>query len=574
MESFFEKIFRQNDFEAITGEQETGGISLGRITNREAGYLISCFNIWVKRIDTLIQMDKDRNNGEPTQVSHRMNKYRGFTFHEYHPLFNKAISDPSEFHKYPVFNQLKFRNRRGVRSERDRTFFISQLEYNEEDYVRCLYTFGFETVCEFFFGFSKFNCYFPLSKMFQHILISAPSGSGKTVLLETLFFRMTHKYKKYSFVLIDPHGDISERARKHRHLQERCVYIDAFLDPQKTPTFNPFDIRDRSLRNINNTAEAVILAFSEVLSREGGDLTETMVNMLEKCCYFLLQRPNSTILDLVTLLDRDPEIFEEASKYDKFFNEFFQRQNNKTREGLLNRIGRLLNSPILFNLIGGKSTFDLEKAINQNKVIIFNLGGLGEMSQIAFGKLIIAHVKSCVRKRKKPSKKHTFLLVEETSNFVGGGSDSFTYILSQLRGFGLHMILSSQFIEQFGSQIKSVQQNTCIKILGGGSDNMDDIRKMLKVSKNARLEDYNFFLKIRGRTLLTFKSPSTLLKGKKKHYLTDIETEAFDNFQLRNYYKAIGTKPNEPVREKIKEVEPISKNSPNPDLGLYINDND
>lgn len=138
------------------------------------------------------------------------------------------------------------------------------------------------------------------------------------------------------------------------------------------------------MRNINNVAEQVILAFDEVLNREGGKVTETMTNMLEKCIYFLLQRPNSTIVDLLKLLDRDETIFQEAAKADSFFNEYFLKQNNKTREGLLNRIGRLLNSPILFNLIGGQSTFDLEKALNRNKVVIFNLGGVGEMTQITF----------------------------------------------------------------------------------------------------------------------------------------------------------------------------------------------
>lgn len=218
----------------------------------------------------------------------------------------------------------------------------------------------------------------------MHTAIIAPSGSGKTVLMEAMFFRMTRKYKKYSFILIDPHGDISKRAKKHKHLKDRCIYIEPFLRDGYTPTFNPFDIKDRSVRNINNVAEQVILAFDEVLNREGGKVTETMTNMLEKCIYFLLQRPNSTIVDLLKLLDRDEKIFGEAAKSDSFFNDYFLQQNNKTREGLLNRIGRLLNSPVLFNLVGGQSTFDLEKAINWNKVVIFNLGGVGEMTQITF----------------------------------------------------------------------------------------------------------------------------------------------------------------------------------------------
>jgi len=387
--------------------------------------------------------------------------------------------------------------------------------------------------------------------------------------MEAMFFRMTRRYKKYSFILIDPHGDISKRAKNHKHLKDRCIYIEPFLRDGYTPTFNPFEIKDRSIRNINNVAEQVILAFDEVLNREGGKVTETMTNMLEKCIYFLLQRPNSTMVDLLKLLDRNETIFQEAAKSDPFFNDYFLQQNNKTREGLLNRVGRLLNSPILLNLLGGQSTFDLEKAINRNKVVIFNLGGVGEMTQITFWKFIIANIKSIIRKREKPSKKHTFCFIDEAHNFVGG----FEYILSQLRWFWLHMVLANQFVEQYGSQAKSVKQNTAVKILGGGDDNFEDINKMMKLPKDTSLKDYEFYLKVTARTLLKFKSPNALIRWKKKYYLSKINQKKLDNKLISKYYKAIGeeAKPSRTIRG---DDLPVGRDSPNPDLGLFIKSDD
>ena len=67
----------------------------------------------------------------------------------------------------------------------------------------------------------------------------------------------------------------------------------------------------------------------------------------------------------------------------------------------LDRINRMLNSPVLMNLFGGSSTFDLEKAMNSGKVIIFDLGDLSDMTAKVFGKFIIASIKSIARKRKK-----------------------------------------------------------------------------------------------------------------------------------------------------------------------------
>lgn len=566
----FKKIITAEEIYQILATQDTSdSIPIGEITEHEAQKVITLMNLWCERIDKIIALDIEVN-GKPTWRTNEINPSRGFTYHEYTDLFNKHII-PDEFPFYAIFNQLR-QKKGGINTEKQRTHFTFHYELHEDDYVRILLEQGYHHVLSFFFGgLAKFDAYLPLKKLFMHSVLIAPSGSGKTVLMETMFFRMTKRFKKFSFILIDPHGDISKRAKNHKHLIDRCIYIDPFLRDGFTPTFNPFNIKDRSLRNINNVAEQIILAFEEILSREGGDLTETMTNMLEKCVYFLLKRPNSTILDLVKLLDRDEQLFDEAAQVDKFFDDFYLKQNNKTREGLLNRIGRLLNSPILLNLLGGQSTFDLEKAITRsNKVVIFNLGGLGEMTQIAFGKFIIANIKSIVRKRDKPSKKHTFCFIDEAHNFVTG---SFETILSQLRGFGLHMVLANQFVEQYGNQAKSVKQNSAVKILGGSEDNLEDMKKMVKLPKEATLKDYEFYLKVTGRTMLKFKSPSLLLRNPKKYYLSKKNEKELDKYLISRYYKAFGQE-EIPVRTIAEVDEPPPTDSPSPDLGLYINADD
>ena len=412
--------------------------------------------------------------------------------------------------------------------------------------------------------------------MFSHVGLFAPSGTGKTVLMESIFFRMTKKYTKYSFVLIDPHGDIASNVKGHKHLEDRLIYIDPFLDPSQTPCFNPFQIKDTSVRNITNVAEQVINAFEEVLSREGGELREPMVFMLEKCIYFLLSRKESTLADLLNLLNCDQALFAEAAAFDSYFDEYYLKPSNKTREALYTRVGRLLNSPVLKNLIGGKSTFDLEQALNSNKVIVINLGDLGEMSQIAFGKFIIANIKSTVRKRKKPSWRHTFLFLDEAPVFV---SKSYETILSQLRGFGLHFVLACQYVEQFGNQLKAVKKNTAIKIIGGGDDNRDDMQKMIDVPKTDSLRDYEFYLKVRSKELTKFKSPDFLLRKKKKHYLTEAEEKEQRKRQLEKYYKLIGTEAS--IQQELDDREmmpnsPIEETpqAPKPPFRLLIRKND
>ena len=67
-----------------------------------------------------------------------------------------------------------------------------------------------------------------------------------------------------------------------------------------------------------------------------------------------------------------------------------------------------------------------------------------------------------------------------------------------MRGFGLHLVIANQYVEQFGNQAKVVKKNTAIKVLGSGDDNLHDIQKMIRVPKEMHLKDYEFYLKDKG----------------------------------------------------------------------------
>lgn len=575
---FFSNLIRPTDLDhllnKIYGFED--GINTGDLISYDPLVVLPLMRLWCRRVDNLIKIDKEVY-GHRSRYAHIANSFRGFTYEEYEALFNKHIIE-EEFPFYPVFNQLR-RKEGGINFEKQRSYFTSRYEFNEEDYVKILCENGFEPVLSFFLSQrAKLSAMLPLKALFSHSYVVAPSGTGKSELLKHIFYRLQKKYPKYSLILIDPHGDLAESVRlfKLNRKRERLIYIDPFFKDGMTPTFNPFEIYDRSIQNITHVVEQNILAYEEILSREGGSLTEAMINMLEKSLYFLLSRPDSSILDLESLLSLDPEILAEAQAYDTFFDDSFISPRNRTREGLYFRISRLLNSPVLKNFLGGKSTFNLEKAINSNKVIIFNLGSLGEMTQVAIGKLIIANLKSYVRKRKKGGLLHTFFMVDEAHNFVTG---SFEFMLSQLRGFGLHCIFANQYIKQLKDQVEAVEHNTAIKIVAG--EKYEDMKKMVKLSKEDTLGKYEFFLQVRHRSLLKFKSPSVLLRKPHKYQLTHQEVLELDGYLVKNYYKPIGGLPLSPgfrgealsLEEEVEILEDRTLTKPPFDL-IIPDDND
>lgn len=335
-----------------------------------------------------------------------------------------------------------------------------------------------------------------------------------------------------------------------------------------TPTFNPFEISDTSDWNLGHTAEGIIVALEEILSREGGRLTENMINVLEKSLCFLLKREGSTIHTLVDFFSTNSQLKEEAYAFDSIFDDNFFKPNNKTRDAIHSRLSRIINNPILANFLGGTSTFDLEHALNSSKVVLFNLAGFGQMAQETVGKLLIASIKGYIRKREKHSNTTPVIcMVDEAPSMVSG---SFEVILSQLRGFGLSMILAAQFIKQFKDQALHVTKNTAIKCAGGSED---DVSEVLKIDKNLSLKDFQFVLNVRGKSQLVFKSPDTLIKNPKKYNASEKEAQEIKNLQLERYYKVIGDVDHQPRRPARRQDLGKKPDTTKPPFNLFIPDN-
>lgn len=569
---FFENIIRPYELDLILSpsvDQDT--ISVGNVSDYDPEKVKRLLELWCERVDKIVELDIEIH-GQPSDKARQLMHHRAFTYFEYLDLLNHHIQE-HEFPYYPIFNQVR-RSRGGINTEKQRYTFTSRYTNEQEDYLKLLLEEGHDSMLKFFFGeLGKLSALLPLKKIRQHTLVVAPSGTGKSELLRVLFFRLQKKYPKFTMIMIDPHGDLALTIKNSSltyEQRERLIYFDPFLADGYTPTFNPLDIGDRSDKNLGHTAEQIILAFEEILTREGGKPTENMINVLEKALYFLLQRPDSTISSLVEFFSANSPYAQEAEEYDPIFDAHFFKPGNRTRDGLHSRISRMINNPVLKRVFGGQSTFNLEWAMNSGKIIVFNLAAFGEMSQVTFGKFLVASIKSYIRKRKKNTGVPVICFVDEAHQLVSG---SFEYILAQLRGFGLSMVMATQFIKQLGDQVMDVKKNTAIKIVGG--DVEDDVKEVLKVDKDLRLKDYEFLLKVRNEKQTVFKSPSFMIKNPKKYVISEEQESHIDRMQLDRYYKVIGQENfQHRISPKQAPSEPKESNLPNPPFDLFLGDND
>lgn len=166
---------------------------------------------------------------------------------------------------------------------------------------------------------------------------------------------------------------------KKRRISNRVVYIDPSLHPGYSPIINPFEVDDRSEKNIALMTQELRSIFEILL--QDASTTNQMSAILSPCIATLLRRPNSDFSDLQRFMDdnnnQDLVALGTQSPNPQhrtlFQTRFYNKMYSATKHGLYTRMQVLLNEPIFQNLISNTTTLKLKQLINQKKIILFKL---------------------------------------------------------------------------------------------------------------------------------------------------------------------------------------------------------
>lgn len=590
---FFDKMIKPYELDQIFSQEveNTDGIPIGQLESYDTEKAKNLFRLWCKRIDKIVQMDKEVNG--LSKIGHTANYWRAFTFEEYFDLFNKSIKEEDgDFAFYPIFNQLE-RDSGGIVFEKQRERFTSRYEYNEEDYIKILCENGFEEILNFFFNkYKSLAVRLPKAMMSAHTYIFGATRSGKSNLLRHIIHRILDLWRDHSMIILDAHGQLAKQVYRSVLFRQkrRVVYFSTNFKEGYTPTINFFETPSKDRAALIHAADNILSVFSSLLK---GDekLTIPQKAMLQKCVNYVLRRNDSSMDILMRLLACDAEIVENACLYDPdYFSERFQaKTKDRVREALLSKLEMIYDNEGIGPLIKGRSTINLEKIINtRSKVIIFDLSGLAKgFSRTAFGKMVLAYIQNIVVKRDAddPDLVPCYLVIDEAQTFA---DETYGELLAEMSKFGVRMILANQFVNQLGRQTEDVQRNTAVKI--GSGHYSEDFKGMMKIPKRfqidsktengkVNLSQYEFFVDVRFRNMLKVKSPYFL--EQKRYKLTEAELEELNEYQLEHYYKPIG----EPDRTsksintgfrraKIENIEKKAKSQTKPPFNLYLGEDD
>jgi hypothetical protein len=298
----------------------------------------------------------------------------------------------------------------------------------------------------------------PAATRFRHVYVAGASQHGKSTLLEHMITQDIENGE--GVTLLDPKGDLAEAVlnRVPEHRVNQCIYIDIKDSiPINFMSWETEQERQTLLADVYQT----FMRFSTMTS---GDqwlsiLRWTIYTLLASRCasfldiyYFLTRKDTETrILDAVRSEDvngRYEDIFHYwAKEYPKL---------KSPREGpIITRMSVFTTTPPLKTMLGtANAKFDVFRSMEDRKIVIVNLMGVGKDNGNLVGALLTSRIQQAAFRR-QPQQKSVrvphFFYADEFQNFQTSDFDS---ILAEAGGFRLSLTLANQGLYQLDNQIK------------------------------------------------------------------------------------------------------------------------
>ncbi|MEK7479093.1 MAG: type IV secretion system DNA-binding domain-containing protein [Patescibacteria group bacterium] len=288
----------------------------------------------------------------------------------------------------------------------------------------------------------------------QHMYVVGKTGTGKSTFMHNLIVQDIEKGE--GLALVDPHGELVESVMEKipEYRRDDIIYFNP-ADTDYHIGFNPLEIPDPKYKHL--IASGIMSIFTKLWANVWSARMEYILN---NAILALAENPGSTLLGINRILvDKEyrQNIIQNVTdpvvrafwvhEYEEWRDQF----RNEAIAPIQNKVGQFLSTSLIRNVVGQeKSTLDIFKAMNEGKVLLFNLskGKIGEDNAALLGALLITKIQLAAMERVRiPEEERVdfYLYVDEFQNFA---TDSFANILSEARKYRLDLILAHQYIGQ------------------------------------------------------------------------------------------------------------------------------
>jgi len=420
--------------------------------------------------------------------------------------------------------------------------------------------------------FRRWALPFPKAAGRAHSYLVASTGGGKSELIKALVYERVRSGD--GVVLIDPHGELAEQVARLRAVAEakdaegkpRLVYFDPYLASKEgdiTPVINPLE------RITTGTGkERVIGAIAQGVARVSDmPLTALMENVIRAVLWGLSSLDETPSLTTLAKALGDPKSDADAQALLATFDArlqdpvirhylktaYLSHNLNPTREGIVNRIFGITMSPMLRNVLTGKSTIDLRAEMDRGAIMVFNVseGQTDEKASAALGKFVVASLFSAAMERaalndaEKREARDVFAYIDEADSMINESADE---IMRKTRKYGLFLGLAQQnpFHDLPEKLAKTISNNALLKMVGSANDPgsarklgemvMADPEQIMKLKTG----EFFFYTKTRkegAQTRRAFVHNRLVKLSNLSNYVGWDEWQAVKEDQIARYYR-------------------------------------
>jgi hypothetical protein len=313
-----------------------------------------------------------------------------------------------------------------------------------------------------------------------HSYVTGLTGRGKSKFLQNCLVQDIMAGR--GCAVVDPHGDLAKDVL--RSLVTSGYFMDEsaydrlmYVAPRRRDYVIPFNVLSRpdTETETYEIAQRVISAFmrtwartllepprfQQIMRASLATLIETEENL---CNLYQLLTDNeyrSTQLDQIG----DPKVALDCRAF--FENEFdkWGRERTTMMSSTTNKVSALTDNPSIFYMLGQKNNhLNIRKIMDEGKVLLIDLGDCDDETKRLFGTLIVTGFEHAALSRARApleTRKPYYLYIDEFQDFAcnPGAAETFSQMLSQVRKFGLHLILANQSIAQLNERLQTALGN-------------------------------------------------------------------------------------------------------------------
>ncbi|MCH7878321.1 MAG: type IV secretion system DNA-binding domain-containing protein [candidate division Zixibacteria bacterium] len=313
-----------------------------------------------------------------------------------------------------------------------------------------------------------------------HSYVVGLTGRGKSKFLQNCLVQDILAGR--GCAIIDPHGDLAKDVLRSlisagyfqdKHAIENVIYVA----PRRRDFILPFNVLKRPDKDTETyeVAQRVIAAFMRTWAKTLAE--PPRFQQIMRSSLATLIESGDTLCSLYRLLTDDDFREEKLSSITDlkvaadcqafFYNEFEQwgRERAHMIASTTNKVSALTDNPSIFYMLGqSENRLDIRKIMDAGKVLLVDLGDCDHETKRLFGTLIVTGFEHAALSRARApveSRRPYYLYIDEFQDFAchPGAAETFSQMLSQVRKFGLHMILANQSIAQLTPGLQTALGN-------------------------------------------------------------------------------------------------------------------